>query len=170
MEHHEQKQGSNYFRAGQMKMNNAHRYYIFSYISYYIFSSFNNTKIEIETKVTDAIYQILIYIFGGHQQICTFHKSLNFKIKNSRPLFIMSISRLDILCSSLIDGVLVGVNQNRIEQSLANIRKRNQFRIYLFNMMGKKYQCSWIIFVNKRKTSVVSLFAKGSYSQQSYKF
>ena len=46
-----------------MKMNNAHRYYIFSYISYYIFSSFNNTKIEIETKVTDAIYQI--HIFWG---------------------------------------------------------------------------------------------------------
>ena len=59
MEHHEQKQGSNYFRAGQMKMNNAHKYYIF-----YIFSSFNKTEIEIETKVTDSIYQI--YIFGGH--------------------------------------------------------------------------------------------------------
>jgi len=53
MEHREQKQGSNYFRAGQMKMNNAHRYYIFS--------SFNKTKIEIETKVTDAIYQIYIF-------------------------------------------------------------------------------------------------------------
>ena len=54
MERHEQKQGSNYFRAGQM--NNAHKYYIFS--------SFNKKQIEIETKVTDAIYQV--YIFGGH--------------------------------------------------------------------------------------------------------
>ena len=53
-EHHEQKVGSNYFRAGQM--NNAHKYYIFS--------SFNKKQIEIETKVTDAIYQV--YIFGGH--------------------------------------------------------------------------------------------------------
>ena len=34
----------------------------------------------------------------------------------------------------------------------------------------KFYVCTWIIFVNKRKTSVVSLFAKGSYSQQTYKF
>ena len=54
MEHREQKQGSNYFRAGQM--NNAHKYYIFS--------SFNKKQIEIETKVMDAIYQI--YFFGGH--------------------------------------------------------------------------------------------------------
>ena len=54
MEHHEQKQGSNYFRAGQM--NNAHKYYIFS--------SFNKKQIEIETKVMDAIYQI--YFLGGH--------------------------------------------------------------------------------------------------------
>ena len=76
MEHHEQKQGSNYFRAGQMKMNNAHRYYIFS--------SFNKTKIEIETKVTDAIYQI--YIFGGHEQTSNFPNQNKQARKGLRPL------------------------------------------------------------------------------------
>jgi len=44
MEHHEQKQGSNYFRAGQMEMNNAH--------IYYIFSSFNKTKMEMNNAHT----------------------------------------------------------------------------------------------------------------------
>ena len=48
MEHHEQKQGSNYFRAGQMEMNNAH--------IYYIFSSFNKTKIEIKTRVSICLF------------------------------------------------------------------------------------------------------------------